>query len=79
MDCLIGAILLFSGKHVPENFSLCDGKVLPLKGNEALYSLIETKFGGDGKTTFQLPKMEAPQGMKYIICTRGIYPTPSDQ
>jgi microcystin-dependent protein len=77
MDCLIGAIFLFSGTHAPENFDFCDGKVLSIRENEALFSVIGTKFGGDGKTQFNLPKMEGPNGMKYIICIRGLYPTSS--
>lgn len=77
MDCLLGAILLFSGDYAPENFALCNGNSLRIAENQALFSILGNRFGGDGKTLFNLPKLDAPSGMHYIICTTGLYPARS--
>ena len=78
MDHLLGSILLFSGDYAPENFSLCNGNCLTIKDNQALFSIIGNKYGGDGKSFFNLPKLDAPSsGLSYIICTNGLYPVRS--
>ena len=53
-----------------------DGRVLPINGNTALFSLLGTTFGGDGTTNFALPNLRAfaPYGMQYSICTTGTFP-----
>jgi microcystin-dependent protein len=43
----------------PEGWALCDGSTLPIDGNQALFSLIGTAFGGDGTTTFKLPDLRS--------------------
>jgi microcystin-dependent protein len=45
--------------------------------NTALFSLLGTRFGGDGINTFAVPDLRpfAPQGLQYSICVAGIYPT----
>mgnify|MGYP001806096129 CR=1 FL=1 len=57
MDNYIGEIRLFAGRNAPENWAFCDGRLLALTGNEALFSLIGTTYGGDGTSTFALPDM----------------------
>ena len=54
-----------------------DGRLLPIIGNQALFQLIGTLFGGDGKTTFALPDLRpfAPQGLQYSICLEGVFPS----
>ena len=43
--------------------------------NEALYSILGTTYGGNGKIQFGLPKLTPPdESMKYIICVQGVYP-----
>lgn len=59
MDPYIGEIRLFAGSYAPENWHLCDGTLLPISGNEALFSLIGTSYGGDGRTTFGLPDLRS--------------------
>lgn len=54
-DFFLGEIRLFGFDYAPEYWHLCDGTLLQIQGNQALYSLIGTTFGGDGKTTFALP------------------------
>jgi len=55
-----------------------DGRILPIAGNTALFSLIGINFGGDGITNFALPDLRpfTPKGMQYSICaTVGIFPS----
>ncbi|GAB3521517.1 phage tail protein [Emticicia fontis] len=64
MDEYMGIIKPWVGLFVPENWALCDGSVLPIQQNEALYAIIGTMYGGDGRTTFGLPDLRgrAPVG-----------------
>jgi microcystin-dependent protein len=50
--------------------------VLSISANAALFSLLGTKYGGNGKTTFALPDLRnaAPDGLTYSICEFGIFP-----
>lgn len=80
-DVLMGEIKLFAGGFAPVNWELCQGQVLQIQANTALFSIIGTQFGGDGVTTFNLPNLAplAPAGegtapINYIICVNGIYP-----
>jgi microcystin-dependent protein len=76
MDIYIGSILLFAFNFVPKGFASCDGSLLQINQNQALFSLLGTQFGGDGKTTFALPKLAAPgAGLHYAICVNGIFPS----
>jgi len=69
--------------QVPENFLPCDGRVLQIAQNQALYSLLSTTYGGNGQTTFQLPDLrnatiqigDKKVPVKYFICTQGLYPS----
>ncbi len=56
-DAYLGAIEYFAFSFAPRNYALCDGQVLPINQYQALYSLLGTTFGGDGRTTFNLPDM----------------------
>lgn len=53
--------------------------LLPITQYEALFSLLGTNFGGDGRTTFALPNLASvtPNGLTYMICVMGIYPSRS--
>lgn len=53
----VGEIRLFGGAVVPKGWQQCSGQVLQIQQNQALYSIIGIQFGGDGKTTFQLPNL----------------------
>jgi microcystin-dependent protein len=76
MEGCIGQVTLWAGLWVPEGWALCDGSTYQIgNGTAALYSVLGAKYGGDGKTTFALPKlMTAPGAPQYIICVRGDYP-----
>jgi microcystin-dependent protein len=53
-----------------------DGRLIPIQQNTAVFSLLGTRFGGDGITNFALPDMRpfTPQGLQYSICVEGIFP-----
>ena len=57
MDAYLASIIMFGGNFAPLNWMFCNGQSLPISSNQALYSLIGTTFGGDGRTTFALPDM----------------------
>ncbi|AMJ41353.1 phage tail protein [Anaerotignum propionicum] len=76
----IGEIMLFAFNWIPVYTLPCDGRILPIQGNEMLYSVIGPVYGGDGRTTFALPDLGGAQphpSMQYCIVTYGIYPTRS--
>jgi microcystin-dependent protein len=56
-DPFIGEIRMFAGNFAPRGWALCDGQILPISGNDALFSLLGTTYGGDGRTTFALPDL----------------------
>ena len=74
MDQYIGEVRWFAFDAVPEAWAPCDGKALPIMEHQALFSLIGTKFGGDGRTTFALPKVAANAGVNAWIALEGVYP-----
>ncbi|MGD2111336.1 MAG: tail fiber protein [Phycisphaerae bacterium] len=51
----VGEIRIFAGNFAPRGWALCDGQLLAVSQNEALFSLLGTIYGGDGRTTFGLP------------------------
>lgn len=56
-DPFYGEIALFGFNFAPRNWAICDGSTLNIQQNPALYSLVTTKFGGDGQRTFMLPNL----------------------
>lgn len=56
-DQYLGEIRLFAGNYAPQGWAMCNGQPLSISQNEALYSLIGTTYGGDGRSVFQLPDM----------------------
>ncbi len=57
MEPFIGQIQAFGFNFAPRGWSKCDGQLLPISANTALFSLLGTTFGGDGRTTFALPDL----------------------
>jgi microcystin-dependent protein len=53
----VGEIRIFGGNYAPFGWAFCDGRLIPISENQALYSLIGTTFGGDGINTFALPDL----------------------
>jgi microcystin-dependent protein len=53
----VGEIAMFGGNFAPLGWAFCDGQLLPIDQNTALFQLIGTTYGGDGVTTFALPDL----------------------
>jgi microcystin-dependent protein len=64
MEPLLGQITLFAGNFAPRGWAYCDGQLLPISQYTALFSILGTTYGGDGRTTFALPDLRgrAPIG-----------------
>lgn len=58
MDAFIGQIMLFAGSFAPQDWALCNGQLLSIAQNSALFSILGTTYGGDGQTTFSLPNLQ---------------------
>lgn len=60
----LAEIRMFGGNFAPSGWATCDGQILPISQNTALFSLLGTNFGGDGRTNFGLPNFQgsAPIG-----------------
>lgn len=56
-DAFIGEIKMFGGNFAPRNFAFCNGQLLPISQLDALFSVLGTQYGGDGRTTFGLPEL----------------------
>lgn len=75
MDPFIGEIRMFAGTFAPRGYAFCDGQLLAISQNTALFSLLGTTFGGDGQTTFGLPDLRGRSpvhpgdgpGLPYVV------------
>jgi microcystin-dependent protein len=76
----VGEIRMFGGNFAPRDWAFCNGQLLPIDQNTALFQLIGTTYGGDGQTTFALPDLRgrlplhqgtSPNGQSYIIGQTG--------
>ena len=80
MEPMIGEVKYFAGNFAPRGWAFCQHQLLPIAQNEALFSILGTTYGGDGRTTFALPKIEdlktvfGGDGVKAIIALEGVYP-----
>ena len=55
----IGEIRMFAGNFPPNGWMFCDGQLLPISENDALFVLLGTMYGGDGQETFALPNLQS--------------------
>lgn len=76
----IGEIRLFGGNFAPQNWAFCDGRLIAISQNDALFALIGTTYGGDGQNTFALPDLRgrvpnhmgtSANGSPYVIGQSG--------
>lgn len=77
-DQFIGQIQLFPYTYAPKTWAFCEGQLLSIAENQALFALIGTNFGGDGRTNFALPNLKGKEpdpNMHYCIALQGIFPT----
>ncbi len=57
-DAFIGEIRIFAGNFAPKGWAMCNGQLMALAQNTALFSILGVQYGGDGKTTFALPNLQ---------------------
>jgi microcystin-dependent protein len=57
-DPFVAEIRMFGGNFAPRGWAQCNGQLLPISQNTALFSLLGTVYGGDGKSTFALPNLQ---------------------
>jgi microcystin-dependent protein len=68
MQGTIGTIIQFGGNFAPRQWAFCDGQILQISQNTALFSILGTTYGGDGRTTFALPDL---RGRASVSAGRG--------
>jgi microcystin-dependent protein len=75
-DCFVGEVRLFAFPRVPDGWAPCNGQLVSIAQNQALFALIGTTYGGDGVTTFGLPDLRgrvpidagtSNQGNTYVL------------
>jgi microcystin-dependent protein len=74
----LGEIRMFAGNFAPSGWAFCDGQLLPINQNQALFSLLGTTYGGDGRTTFALPDLRSRFAM-HAGNGPGLTPRPQGQ
>src|SRR5689334_18576005 len=62
-DPFVAEIRIFPFNFPPKGWAFCDGQILPISQNTALFSLLGTTYGGDGKSTFALPALQGSAAM----------------
>ncbi|MCU6708644.1 tail fiber protein [Paenibacillus sp. J5C_2022] len=58
IEPFIGTIMMFGGNFAPRGWAFCNGQLLPISQNTALFSLLGITYGGDGRSTFALPNLQ---------------------
>src|SRR2546426_7824797 len=64
MDPFVAEIRIFPFNFAPKGWAFCDGQLLPISQNTALFSLLGTVYGGDGKSNFALPNLQGRAPMQ---------------
>ncbi len=80
MEAFIGQVQLFPYDYIPSGWLACEGQLLNISQNQALFAVVGPKFGGDGRTTFSLPDLRGKEpipGMRYFIALSGFWPSQS--
>jgi microcystin-dependent protein len=57
MENYLGEIRIFAGNFAPQGWLFCQGQLLAISQNQALFALLGTTYGGDGQTTFSVPDL----------------------
>jgi len=55
----VGEIRMFAGTFAPAGWEFCNGQIIPISENDVLFTLIGTRYGGDGESTFALPNLQS--------------------
>ena len=61
----VGEIRIFAGDYAPTGWAMCNGQLMPISQNTALFSLLGTTYGGDGRSTFALPDLRGRAPMQF--------------
>ena len=72
-DPFVAEIRMFGGDLAPNGWARCNGQLMPISQNAELFSRLGTVYGGDGKTTFALPNLQATAN--FFIAMRGTFPS----
>lgn len=76
MEQFLGSIALFPYTYAPRGWARCEGQLLQIAQNQALFALLGTQFGGDGQKTFALPKLAGPApNLNYCVALEGVFPS----
>ncbi len=59
-ECFVGEVRLFAGNFAPRGWQYCEGQLVSISENTALFSILGTTYGGDGRNTFMLPNLKGP-------------------
>lgn len=85
MDYFLGQINLFAINFQPSGWIPCDGRLMAVRSNQALFALLGTKFGGDGINNFAIPDLRTSMfgsnsdfKLIYYMCINGIWPPRAD-
>src|SRR5260370_23408402 len=60
----VGEIRIFAGNFAPRGWAMCNGQIMSISQNTALFSLLGTTYGGDGKSNFALPNLQGSAPMQ---------------
>lgn len=72
----LGTIVLWAGATPPDGWLFCDGAIIQRTDDYTpLFTVLFDQFGGDGETTYGLPKLDNVGSKRYIICSMGELPT----
>src|SRR4051794_12970439 len=64
MDPFVAEIRIFPFNFAPRGWAFCNGQLLPISQNTALFALLGTTYGGDGRSTFALPNLQGRAAMQ---------------
>lgn len=71
MDVYMGTVMSFAFSFAPRNWAMCNGQLLAISSNSALFALLGTTYGGNGQTTFALPNIQGRNIIGYGTDTQG--------
>ncbi|WHU00800.1 tail fiber protein [Sphingomonas sp. NIBR02145] len=82
-DAIVGQVRLIGFDFCPEGWAEADGRLLPIQGNQALFALFSSSYGGNGSTNFALPDLrkaiptpvtDKEKRLRYCVAIRGDFP-----
>jgi microcystin-dependent protein len=74
-NAFLGEIRMVAFNFAPVGWAPCDGRLMSISQNQAMFAILGVNYGGDGKSNFALPNLPPLNGTYFIICLSGIFPT----